>query len=190
MAKQKIKKIVFVCTGNTCRSPMAEAAFSAEIKRKSLPAVATSAGLNVSPTERDMNEKAAKTLLHFAYERNAPIGGYRSLHDARAKRTFKTREKAFSGRGGKTVGEKQRFLFCGSHGRGYSRSVRKRRKDVCGNAGKNHRGVSRHRRKVVYEEASGGKIRRKNFGKEADEKSGNGRKEEIGEENFEGRRER
>ena len=41
---------------------MAEAAFSAEIKRKSLPAVATSAGLNVSPTERDMNEKAAKTL--------------------------------------------------------------------------------------------------------------------------------
>ena len=62
MAKQKIKKIVFVCTGNTCRSPMAEAAFSAEIKRKSLPAVATSAGLNVSPTERDMNEKAAKTL--------------------------------------------------------------------------------------------------------------------------------
>lgn len=62
MAKQKIKKIVFVCTGNTCRSPMAEAAFSAEIKRKSLPAVATSAGLHVSPTERDMNEKAAKTL--------------------------------------------------------------------------------------------------------------------------------
>lgn len=62
MAKQKIKKTVFVCTGNTCRSPMAEAAFSAEIKQKNLPAAATSAGIKVSPNERDMNEKAAKAL--------------------------------------------------------------------------------------------------------------------------------
>ena len=62
MAKQKIKKIVFVCTGNTCRSPMAEAAFSAEIRLKNLPAAATSAGIRVSPDERDMNEKAVKAL--------------------------------------------------------------------------------------------------------------------------------
>mgnify|MGYP005759857611 FL=1 len=62
MAKQKIKKIVFVCTGNTCRSPMAEAAFSAEIRLKNLSAAATSAGIRVSPDERDMNEKAVKAL--------------------------------------------------------------------------------------------------------------------------------
>ncbi len=62
MAKQKIKKIVFVCTGNTCRSPMAEAAFSAEIRLKNLPAAAASAGIRVSPDERDMNEKAVKAL--------------------------------------------------------------------------------------------------------------------------------
>lgn len=36
MAKMKRKNIMFVCTGNTCRSPMAEALLRAEIKRRKI----------------------------------------------------------------------------------------------------------------------------------------------------------
>lgn len=37
--------IVFVCTGNTCRSPMAEALMRAELAQRGISAVVTSAGL-------------------------------------------------------------------------------------------------------------------------------------------------
>ena len=40
-----MKKIIFVCTGNTCRSPMAMAVFNAAAKEKGLNWVADSAGL-------------------------------------------------------------------------------------------------------------------------------------------------
>ena len=40
-----MKKVLFVCSGNTCRSPMAQAVFNAAAEKRGLDAVAFSAGL-------------------------------------------------------------------------------------------------------------------------------------------------
>lgn len=61
----KHKKIVFVCSGNTCRSPMAEAAFRKELKRRKISwYTVLSAGINAAeglPMSAD-----AKTALSEA----------------------------------------------------------------------------------------------------------------------------
>lgn len=58
----KYKKILFVCTGNTCRSPMAEAALRAELKRRKISYFTVrSAGLSVRG-ESAINPNAAKAL--------------------------------------------------------------------------------------------------------------------------------
>lgn len=45
-------KVLFVCAGNTCRSPMAEAMFNEEARKRGAPHVAGSAGLCPWPGDK------------------------------------------------------------------------------------------------------------------------------------------
>jgi len=58
----KRKKILFVCTGNTCRSPMAQAVFRSAIKKRGIKYYdVSSAGLNV--TEGSLLSKGTDYIL-------------------------------------------------------------------------------------------------------------------------------
>ena len=56
-----MKKILFICTGNTCRSPMAQGIFEAVCKEKKLPFECKSAGL-ATATGLPVSENSAVVL--------------------------------------------------------------------------------------------------------------------------------
>lgn len=63
-----MKKIIFVCTGNTCRSPMAMAVFNSAAKEKCLNWVADSAGLAAGFDS--INPKSVEALAKIGIDFN------------------------------------------------------------------------------------------------------------------------
>lgn len=69
-----MKKILFICTGNTCRSPMAAGLFNMMAQDRSLQGfTAGSAGLAAMP-----GDEAAPNAITAAGELGADISGHRS----------------------------------------------------------------------------------------------------------------
>lgn len=66
-------RVLFVCLGNICRSPLAEAAFRAEAERAGLAAVADSAGTADYHVGEPPDPRATRTAAKFGID----ISGYR-----------------------------------------------------------------------------------------------------------------
>ncbi len=64
---KSMKKVLFVCTGNTCRSPMAEIIFNNTAIRKGIAAHAQSAGL-CTIEGLLINDKSKEALLDLGLE--------------------------------------------------------------------------------------------------------------------------
>lgn len=62
MNESKTKKIIFVCTGNTCRSPMAEAVCRSELKRLRVEGVEVSSAGTSASKNGGINPNSAITL--------------------------------------------------------------------------------------------------------------------------------
>lgn len=65
-----MKKVLFICTGNTCRSPMAAALFNALAAEKNIGAAAASAGLSAF-TGDTANDNSVKAMAELGIDISA-----------------------------------------------------------------------------------------------------------------------
>ena len=66
-------KILFICTSNTCRSPMAQALFNKKAQERKLPFVSESAGTNAF-----FGDRASENTIAVMQERGIDISSHRS----------------------------------------------------------------------------------------------------------------
>ena len=84
----KHKKIVFVCSGNTCRSPMAEAAFRKELKRRKISwYTVQSAGVNAAeglPMTAEAEKALTEAKISFSDDYRSRLLTRKTVEEAMA----------------------------------------------------------------------------------------------------------
>lgn len=84
----KHKKIVFVCSGNTCRSPMAEAAFRKELKRRKISwYTVQSAGVNATeglPMTAEAEKALTEAKISFSDDYRSRLLTRKTVEEAMA----------------------------------------------------------------------------------------------------------
>lgn len=87
-----MKKVLFVCTGNTCRSPMAEAIFNKLAKEKACKVRSCSAGLFVENKKVEQNARDALKTMGITI-RHKPTKITREMFDSADLVLTMTREQ-------------------------------------------------------------------------------------------------